>query len=122
MKNQASLTVSYPWGKHKKAPYHKNMWGHHGRTSITLLAAFTFCTLTTSCSKENYSAIYPVGTKFDYAAGSLHDLVQQETAPTNPFVIDSICPNTYGGMVGYYVSSSNGMHYTMSDTDIKVVK
>ncbi|WP_179412520.1 hypothetical protein HDF19_04680 [Mucilaginibacter sp. E4BP6] len=86
-----------------------------------LLLAITVCTLMASCTKTNYDKIYPVGTKFNYAAGPLSDLVQSGKTPENPFSIDSISPNSYGSAMGYYVSSANGIHYTMSDIDIKPV-
>jgi len=86
-----------------------------------VLLAITLCALMASCTKVNYNKIYPVGTKFNYAAGPLSDLIQSGMTPTNPFLIDSISPNSYGSAMGYYVSSANGIHYTMSDADIKPI-
>ena len=86
-----------------------------------ILLAITLSTLMASCTKTNYDKIYSVGTKFNYAAGPLSDLVQSGITPTNPFLIDSISPNSYGSAMGYCVTSANGIHYTMSDVDIKPV-
>jgi hypothetical protein len=86
-----------------------------------LLLAITLCALMASCTKTNYDKIYPVGTKFNYAAGPLSDLVQSGITPKNPFMIDSISLNSYGSAMGYCVTSANGIHYTMSDADIKLV-
>lgn len=91
-------------------------------TKLLHLLWIFLCYALTSCTKENNDKIYPIGTRFDYAVGSLHDLIQQGSTPDDPFVIDSITPDAYGSSIGYYVTSANGMHYTMSDCDIKVVQ
>jgi len=88
--------------------------------NLICVSVLMLCIIT-SCTKVNYNKVYAVGTKFNYAAGPLSDLVQSGKTPTNPFVIDSISPGTYGDSMGYHVVSSNGIYYTMSDSDIKEV-
>ncbi|MHB8209120.1 hypothetical protein [Mucilaginibacter sp.] len=79
-------------------------------------------TIAASCTNINYHTIYPIGAKFNYAAGPLTDLVQSGRVPTDPFTIDSIVPHSYGNWVGYFVTSANGISYTMSNADIKIIK
>jgi len=86
-----------------------------------LFIIFALAITSASCTKTNYNKIYAVGTRFNYAAGSLRDLIQTGKTPTNPFLIDSISPGAYGDEMGYRVVSSNGIFYTMSDADIKQI-
>src|ERR1700761_1826666 len=66
-----------------KSVFNKNI------LKMGFVAALLFL-LASSCTKENYNMIYPNGTRFNYAGGSLNDLMQGSSTPSNPFVIDSL--------------------------------
>lgn len=71
-----------------------------------------------SCQKENWVQPIAIGTKFRY--DGLKWLKKPNgDIPTNPFTVDSVDYGAYSGYNGYFVSSKNGLVYTMAPTDIR---
>lgn len=92
---------------------------------LITIAVLMLLAILTGCTKINYDKVYPVGTRFDYAAGPLSDLKNMDgtgRTPTDPWIIDTVIINGYGGgWTAYKVTSANGMHTRMSNADIKVI-